>query len=441
MLGAVVSLLLTIAPAGPARTADAACEKDVAFALPELEKRCRDLLNEKGIDWKRVSKEITAAAKRAKDGSEHLRVLMQLVARLRDGHAEVRPTEQGKAIPPPADLSEERGGLGIFLCTIDGKLYVKNAFGEAKQAGVEPGSRLVAVDGRPAEKWLTSRVAELRDVIGFSTDTQALFFACHQGLAFPRGTRVVLELVAPSGKPVKRTITCGRTRQVPWGPLAIPEKVEGDDDVHWWKSAGGFGVIHLRRCPGDLPERVERALAALGPVPGLILDFRGNSGGGFDHDALMGRFVPDGKTLRFGKSYASAGKTQYAGPVVVIVNGLVRSAGETGSGIFKEDGRAYMIGESATAGMSSSKETLDLPSGLFQLYFSVASNKGRFNGGKGIEGIGVQPHELVSYTPKDLAAGVDTILARAEAVLAAFPNDPAYARAKVPYDPKAYGWK
>jgi len=31
----------------------------------------------------------------------------------------------------------------------------------------------------------------------------------------------------------------------------------------------------------------------------------------------------------------------------------VRSAGETGSGIFKEDGRAYMIGESATAGMST----------------------------------------------------------------------------------------
>ena len=240
---------------------------------------------------------------------------------------------------------------------------------------------------------------------------------------------------------MKRTLTCAKTRQVPWGPLALPEKAEGDSDVQWWKTPRGFGVIHLRRSPGDLPERVEKGLAALGHVPGLILDFRGNSGGGFDHDALMGRFVPAGKTLAFGKRYASAGAVQYGGPVVVIVDATVRSAGETGSGIFKEDGRAYLIGESATAGMSSSKETLDLPSGLFQLYFSVASNKGRFNDGKGIEGIGVAPHELVSYDAKDLAGGVDTLLARAEAILAAFPKDPRYARAKIPYDPRDFGWK
>lgn len=46
----------------------------------------------------------------------------------------------------------------------------------------------------------------------------------------------------------------------------------------------------------------------------------------------------------------------------------------------------------------------ELPSGLFALYVSVASNKGCFNGGRGIEGIGVVPHELVEYDLKDLAA-------------------------------------
>jgi C-terminal processing protease CtpA/Prc len=68
--------------------------------------------------------------------------------------------------------------------------------------------------------------------------------------------------------------------------------------------------------------------------------------------------------------------------------------------MFKEDGRAFMIGESATAGMASQKTTIPLPSQLFELYVSTHSNKGRFNGGRGIEGIGVVPHEIVELDPR-----------------------------------------
>ena len=42
-------------------------------------------------------------------------------------------------------------------------------------------------------------------------------------------------------------------------------------------------------------------------------------------------------------TYASAGPKPYGGPVVVIIDAGVRSAGETASGMFKEDGRAYEI--------------------------------------------------------------------------------------------------
>jgi C-terminal processing protease CtpA/Prc len=108
----------------------------------------------------------------------------------------------------------------------------------------------------------------------------------------------------------------------------------------------------------------------------------------------------------------------------------VRSAGETGAGQFKEDGRGYLIGESPTAGMASQKTTIALPSGLFELYVSTHSNKARFNNGRGIEGVGVIPHELVEFDPKDLAAGRDTLILRAEALLAKFPAD------KVPFQSK-----
>jgi len=55
--------------------------------------------------------------------------------------------------------------------------------------------------------------------------------------------------------------------------------------------------------------------------------------------------------------------------------------------------------------------------------------------------IGVAPHELVSYAAKDLETGVDTLLARGEELLAKFPDDPAWTRAKVPYVPADFGWK
>jgi C-terminal processing protease CtpA/Prc len=104
--------------------------------------------------------------------------------------------------------------------------------------------------------------------------------------------------------------------------------------------------------------------------------------------------------------------------MVVIVDAGVVSAGETVAGMFKEDGRAYMIGDGPTAGMSSQKETVTVPSGLLTVRFSVASNKGRFNGGKGIEGVGVPPHEVVPYDAQELANGVDTQIRRAEELLA-----------------------
>ena len=100
----------------------------------------------------------------------------------------------------------------------------------------------------------------------------------------------------------------------------------------------------------------------------------------------------------------------------------IGSAGETGSGMFREDGRAYAIGESATAGMSSQKTTIELPSGNFSLYVSTGSNKERFNGGRGLEGIGFVPNEIVEFDPKDLAAGVDTLIRRADELLAKFPE-------------------
>jgi hypothetical protein len=60
---------------------------------------------------------------------------------------------------------------------------------------------------------------------------------------------------------------------------------------------------------------------------------------------------------------------------------------------------------------------------------------GRFQDGKGIEGLGVAPHELVEFDPADLANERDTLIVRAEQLLAEFPQD------RVRYDPAKAGWR
>lgn len=407
-------------------------EKDVAFALKEMPKACQAVMAAKSIDWAAVEKEFTTEAPKVSNDEAHALLLTRLLARLRDGHAAVVPTEKTKGLKLPEDKAGPPVGGGLTWCRINGKLFVKNAVGAAAKAKIKSGMEVIAVDGQPVAAWLDTRIKELSDRRSFSTDHQAFFFATHAGLGEPAGTRREYELRTPDGRTGKVKVTFNKPGSplANEGPAFLPDGLTEGDDVQAVVLPSGYGYIHVRRSKSTLPEQMDVALKTVGAAPGVIVDFRGNSGGGFDHEALLGRFLLPGETIRRGKGYQSAGPNPYGGKVVVIVDGSVVSAGETGSGIFKEDGRAYMIGESPTAGMSSSKTTLPLPSGLFGLYVSVASNKGRFNGGKGIEGIGVPPHELVAYDPKDLAAGMDTLIKKAEALLKDF------AQAKVPYRPK-----
>lgn len=213
---------------------------------------------------------------------------------------------------------------------------------------------------------------------------------------------------------------------VPIGMVFPPKNVKSLGRQSYGQTAAGFGYIHLRDIPSNLPEQLDQMLEAIGKVPGLVLDLRANGGGGGDHAAMFGRFIGAGKTWR---NIPSAGKKPFDGPMVVIIDAGTRSAGETFGGMFKEDGRAWMIGDTPTAGMSSQKDKITVPSGLFAAYFSVRSNMGRFNGGRGLEGLGLTPHELVAYVPADLAQGVDTQIRRAEVLLQrGLPKD------KVPYE-------
>jgi C-terminal processing protease CtpA/Prc len=397
-------------------------EKDVEFLLAELPKKAGRFFELKGVDWAAVSRQFRDEGKKVKTDQEHLKLCTRLVARLRDGHAALVDLKV-----KPADESRGRRYTGprVHLLVAGEKAYVRAAFGTAAQRGVEPGMEVLKIDGVPAHAWLGKRVDTLRDDHGYSTDHEALYAACHWGLADWEGTRIQFELSKEQRKKTIAIVRQGGPNFAPFGPVFPPRDLKQLERQSYGKTARGTGYIHLRDVPGSLPDQLDTMLEALGDIRSLILDCRANGGGGCDHEAVFARFLAPGKRWR---QYSGAGKRPFTGPMVVVVDAGVRSAGETISGMFKEDGRAYMIGDTPTAGTSSQKEKLAVPSGLFAAYYSVASNKQRFNGGKGIEGIGVPPHEVVPYDPKELLAAVDTQIRRADELLTAgLPED------KVPY--------
>jgi hypothetical protein len=414
----ILSLLLLLALPGAAgaqggKKKASPHEADVIFLLEEIEKQAGQFFQPKGIDWKAASREFRAAARKVRTDEEHLKLCARLLARLEDGHAGI---VESKVKWPDESRGRRWTGPRVLLLVLEDRVFVRASFKEAKTRGIEPGMEVVKIDGQPARKWLDGRVAAMREKgEGFSTDHQALYAACHQGLADWEGKPIAFELRGLDGRGKKVTIVrSGGPNYAPIGPLFPPEGLKSLGRQSYGRTAGGLGYIHLRDVPGELPGQLDAMLEEIGDVRGLILDMRGNGGGGCDHEAVFGRFVESGKRWR---QYTGQGRKPFTGPMVVIIDSGVRSAGETVAGMLKEDGRAYVIGDGPTAGMSSQKSTLTVPSGLFTVRFSVHSNKARFNGGKGIEGIGVGPHEVVAYDPRDLAKGEDTLILRAAKIL------------------------
>jgi len=427
---AVASLLSFVLPWAAPSTHAAGVDygKDVDVLLDAFEADAGALLKAKGIDWGKVRKEFRAASKKTKTDEEHVRLCWRLIARLRDGHAGF---EDVKVKLP--EWSARIGGPRVHLGTAGKVVFVRAAFGDAEEAGVRPGDEVTAIDGVPARAWLDARVVTLRDTMGFGTDDHALYTACHFGLGRPVEESIKLSIGGGGAK----SIACTGERSLrsigyvvaPKDAVVVGRQLHARIERPHGKGKATYGWIHLDHVPDDLPSQLDEILAALGAIDGVILDMRANSGGGCDHEAVFGRFVPAATTWR---QYKSAGSHPFGGPMVVIVDAGVVSAGETVAGQFKEDGRAYMIGDSHTAGMSAQKKTATVPSGLFTVRYAVASNKGRFNGGKGIEGIGVPPNEVVPYDPKELAAGIDTQVRRALELL-----DQGFPKGSVAYKPPA----
>jgi C-terminal processing protease CtpA/Prc len=183
--------------------------------------------------------------------------------------------------------------------------------------------------------------------------------------------------------------------------------IDDSADVAWKRLDNKLGYLRVRRIRADLPSQLDRALGELGAIDGLIIDVRGNSGGGFDARAAL---------LNFDLNNTDhPERPRYRGPIALLIDERCISAGEGWASWFIANKRARVFG-SATSGASSRKQEFTLTNGLFKVVVPVKAYNGFLD--RPIERRGLEPDVEVRCNAADLAAGRDTVLEAAKKFLA-----------------------
>lgn len=361
----------------------------------------------KGIDWKKVGDELLPLANDVKSDADFGVLCLRMVARLEDSHAQLVPAN---AKVPEIELPRFDPG---FACLIDDKdrpvVYHVDKGSPADASGVKVGMTVASVDGTPAADAMRAWMDGQRDFIGYSSERYLRYDAARCFFRrMKQGDAVKLEMQDLDGKPhaFELPATLG-IRYLPRLPVPI-EGINDSGSVEAKNLGDGIGYIYVRRIKPDLPQGLDAALKKLGDIRGLIIDVRGNSGGGFDSREAVANFVPDEAAA------ADPSRPRYKGPIALLLDERCISAGEGWASWFVATKRAKTFG-STTAGASSRKETYTLTNGMFSVVVPVKAYTGSLD--RPIERRGLEPDVPVRCTAADLAAGKDTVLETARAYL------------------------
>ena len=359
----------------------------------------------KGIDWAAVGAELLPRAEEVKTNNEFGLLCMELVARLEDSHAYLMP---GSARLPEVSFPQWDPG---FACLIDDRgkpvVYYVDRGGPAEKAGVKVGMTVLSVNGEDVDKYLVKRMSQMRKYGGYSSQRYLLYHAAQWlGMQADRGSVVEFQMQDVGGKThsFKLLATIG-IRYVPRRPVQVPGTSD-TANVSWTRLGDDIGYIYVRRIRDDLINRLDKAVGELGNARGLIIDVRGNSGGGFDSRKSHINFMTDDES--------EPDRPKFKGPIALLIDARCVSAGEGWASWFIANKRAHVFGQ-ATAGASARKIVYTLTNDLYKVRYPVKAYKGYLN--RPIERRGLEPDVPVKQNASDLAAGRDTVLEAAKRYL------------------------
>ena len=360
----------------------------------------------KGINWKTVGQEFLPRVEKVTNDQEFGLLCMELVARLEDSHASL---QEGTAKLPEISLPQWDPG---FACIEDDKgrpvVYYLDKGGAAEKAGIKIGMVVKSVNGRNAEDVIFDTMQLYKKYIGYSSD-QYLRYHAHQFFLrqMQQNSIVKLELSDLDGKVKNYELPAMyKMRYIP--RLPVPKDGIADSGEVTWKMLNGdIGYIYVRRIKENLVNLLDKAVDELKNAKGIIIDVRGNSGGGFDSSKAFLNFALD-------KDSEEPERPRFKGPIALLIDSRCISAGEGWASWFVATGRAKLFG-SATAGASSRKTTYELKNGLYKVQFSIKAYTGSLN--RPIERIGLVPDVPVVQSARDIAKGIDTVLETARKYL------------------------
>ncbi|MCC6073135.1 S41 family peptidase [Massilia sp. GCM10020059] len=369
----------------------------------------------KEIDWDQQYLNYLPKVRATRSTAEYYRVLMELCARLGDGHTNVYPAKEVWDRDLARPLIKTR--------LMEGRVMVRDVLDAGLRAqGVAPGVEIVAVDGEPVTAYAQREIAPYQSA-STKQDLDVRTYA-YGFLVGAIDKRPNVRFRDASGKtfelPVQRHGIAGMMKVLtPAAPFEF-RMLPGD-----------VAYVALNTFNSD--ETADKFIAAFDKIAqskALVIDLRDNGGGnsnvGFRVLAtLTDKQFETGKweTRNYLPTYRAWGKPmpnfgqadenwqpdlkhQYAKPVIVLSSAATYSAAEDFLVAFDAMKRGTIVGE-ASGGSTGQPLMISLPGGGSA---RIVSKRDTYPDGKPFVGVGIQPNIQVSPTVADLRKGRDTVL-------------------------------
>ena len=284
-----------------------------------------------GLDWDEIGVEYRQQVEAGLTGEGFYHAMNEMITRLGDDHSAYLSPEL--VIQEDAEFAGENDyvGIGVLTSVVPERDRVTIILvfpgSPAALAGLDSHDSILEVDGQP-----------IVDETGFH----------HELLRGPEGSPIELTVLTPGEAP--RRVTLARQRVVSSIPVPYSELLTPEGSRVGYILLATFADETIDNQVGEALQ----ALTASGPLDGLILDNRHN-GGGADYVArgVMGYFTRGVVGHFFNRLQQKRalniigtdinGSSQV--PLVVLVGPDTFSFGEISSGVLRDMGRAYVIGE------------------------------------------------------------------------------------------------
>jgi len=384
------------------------------------------------LDWDASAQEAIPEVLATANTESYYLVLMELAARLRDGHTAVIPP-WGLARPGFDQPAVEVEVLGdrFFIARV-------GISEELRNQNVAPGLEILAIDGVPTRTFFNENVLRYGSRGTKQADEAIGLITLLHG---PRDSTVTLKVRDIEG--VVRDIAVTRRSQQPDGTAfqwRLLEWYEASTTVEARDLGGGITAIRLSNFMTEAGRAQFREVfdgLHLAATKGIILDIRFNPGGetlnAYD---VVSYFISEPVEASMWKSleYVPASRSwgedrkwvvsepaviqpregrRFLGPLVVLTGPATFSSAEDFLVPLSHSGRAVLVG-GTTAGSTGNPIYVDLPRGG---KFRVVSKRDLFPDGREFVGYGIAPDVAIEATQRDLVEGRDPVLAAAVEVI------------------------